>query len=305
LLRYKEIFLGNQCNNRCIYCLYRRKDLSHIGIDSIIAEINDPYIPPFTKGGQEGGERDTETTPKKEDGIAFYGGEPTLRGDLLNIIQAANRNGYRRIKLITNGRLLSGIHFLQQLINSGCCLFEIKVWGSNPGIHDYITQTKGSFIETLRGLENLIRFPTEKFICVRIPLCKQNYSDVENTVAMVLGFGINRIILSFSDYDLSFKEAMPHIKNAINISIFNRIWILTEGLPFCVMQGLEPHISEIYTWWNTIDRRLFQHHTYCIDCIFRELCSGIEKGYLQKFGEKEYPPVKESRYIKDIKALYE
>jgi MoaA/NifB/PqqE/SkfB family radical SAM enzyme len=106
----------------------------------------------------------TSLKQKNEDNIAFYGGEPTLRKYLLEIILAAKKNGYRRIKLLTNGRAFSDIQFLKQIVSSGCYLFEIKLWGSNPSLHDYITQMTGSFRETIHGLENLVGLPHEKFV---------------------------------------------------------------------------------------------------------------------------------------------
>jgi sulfatase maturation enzyme AslB (radical SAM superfamily) len=282
-LRYKKIFIADQCNNNCLPCPFRQKYPSQPDLDTIITLLKQ----------------------KKEDNVVFYGGEPTLRNDLLGVILAAKKNGYRRIKLLTNGRAFSDIHFLQKLVSSGCYLFEIKLWGSNPSLHDHITQLTGSFQETIQGLENLAGLPHEKFVSVRIPVCKENYADLENTVITALNFGINRVILSFHDYKLAFGKVLSHIKNAINISIFNRIWILTEGLPFCTMHGLENHMGEIYYGWDTIFNRTFQHHTHCMDCIFRELCPGVETRYLEQFGEKEFSPVTANKYLKDIKALYE
>jgi MoaA/NifB/PqqE/SkfB family radical SAM enzyme len=242
---------------------------------------------------------------KEEDNVAFYGGEPMLRNDLSGIINAAKGNGYRRIKLITNGRAFSDIRFLQQVMTAGCHLFEISLWGSNPSLHDHITRTPGSFRDTIHGLENLAGHPEDKFICIRIPVCKENYSDMENTVVTALNFGINRIVLSVQDYQVSFQSVLPHIKNAINISIFNRTWVLTEGLPFCIMQGLEGHMGEIYYGWDNIYDRIFQKHKYCGDCIYKELCPGVEAGYADRFGAEEFTPVPASKYFPNIKALYE
>jgi len=283
LLRYKEIFLNNQCNNKCLYCSLRKKPPSQLDLNTIITSLEQ----------------------KKEDNVVFYGGEPTSRNDIFDIINAAKRNAYRRIKLFTNGRAFSNVQFLSQIINAGCYLFEIKLWGSNPSLHDYITQATGSFGETIQGLENLAGLSHEKFVCVRIPICKENYTDLENTVSTALNFGINRVILSLHDYKLPLNQVLPRIKNALNISIFNRIWILTEGLPFCAMHGLENHMGEIYYGWDTVYDRTFQHHTYCIDCIYRELCPGVETGYLEQFGDKEFSPILVNKYFKDIKALYE
>ena len=283
MIKYKEIFLGNgQCNNQCIYCSIRQKDASQPDFNTVLNSLKE----------------------KTGDNVAFYGGDPTLRRDFFEIIQAAKRNGYRRIKLLTNGRAFSDTQFLYQTLDAGCRLFEITLWGSNPPLHDYLTQKTGSFWESIRGLENMAELPFEKFVCIRIPICKENYADLENTVSSALNFGINRIILSFHDYKMSFGKVLPHIKNAVNISIFNRIWIMTEGIPFCIMQGLEQHIGEILNGLNTIYERTFQHHKYCMQCIFKELCPGTEVQYLELFGDKEFSPVIANKYFQDIKALY-
>lgn len=282
MIRYKEIFLGNQCNNNCLHCLFRQKDPVKPELQAVINALEQA----------------------KGDSVALYGGEPTLRNDLLGIILAAKRKGFRRIKLITNGCAFSDIQFLLEIANAGCYLFEIKVWGPNPDIHDYLTQTTGSFWQTIQGIENLQRLSCDKFICVRIPLCCQNYKDLEATVTTALGLGINRIILQVQDYHLSLEDVLPHIKNAVNLSILNRVWIVTEGLPFCIMQGLEHHISEIYYGWDTLFEKVFKHHQYCQDCIYQELCPGVEEKYLEQFGNNELSPVKENKYLQDILAFH-
>jgi MoaA/NifB/PqqE/SkfB family radical SAM enzyme len=292
MLKYKEIFLGKDCNNRCVHCSYRRQAQSKPDINTIISSLQSPPRLPLADGG-------------RTDNILLYGGEPALRNDLFQIINAAKENGYRRIKLLTNGRAFSDINFLYQTINAGCYLFEIKLWGSNPSLHDYLTQSPNSFEETISGLENLANLPYEKFVCVRIPVCKENYADVENTVAAALNFGVNRIILSLCDHSVDIRNVLANVRNAINISIFNRTWILTEGMPFCVMQGMEQHIGEIIFGLNTTYEKTFRQHKYCKECIYGELCPGIETKHLEQYGDREFPPVIAGKYHQDIRRLYE
>jgi MoaA/NifB/PqqE/SkfB family radical SAM enzyme len=283
MLQYKEIFLGNQCNNKCLYCLYNQKDLS----------------PPDFKTVTE------SLIPGKEDGIALYGGEPTLRYDLAEIIRTAKRNRYRRIKLITNGRTLSNSQVLQQIINAGCNLFEIKLWGSNPDLHDRLAQTPDSFWQVIQGIENLRQLACDKFICLRILLCKQNYTDTLNMITAGINFGVHRIILAIQDHDLALKELIPNVQMAIQVSILNRIWILTEGLPFCVMQGLEHHIGEIYYKHdNAMNLRTYRQHKHCKNCVYKEICPGVEAEYFNHFGHGEFTPVKESKHLQDLRVLY-
>ncbi|MEW6584629.1 MAG: radical SAM protein [Nitrospirota bacterium] len=282
MLRYKEIFLGGPCNNSCLHCSPEHKNSPQTDLASIITAVNQ----------------------KEEDNIALFGGEPAMRSDILTIIQAAVADGYRRIKLITNGRAFSDVRYLHRVLNEGCSLFEIKLWGPNPSVHDYLTQAQGSFWETIQGLENLTGLSQEKFVCVRIPVCKENFSSLENTLSTALTFGINRIILSMQDYSLPLRSVMPHIANAINISIFNRVWIMTEGIPFCIMQGIEQHVGELLSGLTGIYERTFQHHKHCVGCVFKDFCPGTEERYLSQFGDREFASVTAYPYLQDMKALY-
>jgi sulfatase maturation enzyme AslB (radical SAM superfamily) len=283
LLRYKKIFLGGPCNNNCIYCPADHKDLPQVDFSTIRNSLDQ----------------------KESDSVVLHGGEPTLRKDLPDIVNAARDKGFRRIKLLTNGRALSNTHYLGQVMNAGCSLFEITLWGSNPNLHEYLSRAAGSFWETITGIENISAVPHDKFVCLRIPICKGNLSDLENIVITALNLGTNRIILSMQDPALSLQEVLPHIINSINISIFNRVWILTEGLPFCLMQGLEQHISEIYSGWETLYEKMYQHHKQCAECVYKELCPGTEVRYVKQFGDREFLPVIAGKCFRDIKVLYD
>jgi sulfatase maturation enzyme AslB (radical SAM superfamily) len=283
LLQYRKIFLGGPCNNNCLHCLPEHKDSPKVDLSSIRSSLDQ----------------------KEFDGIVLYGGEPTLRNDLLNIVNTAREKGCRRIKIITNGRTFSNIQYLQQVMRAGSSLFEITLWGSNPNLHEYLSRAPGSFWETMNGLQNLSGLPHDKFVCVRIPVCKENLADLENSVITALNIGAHRIILSIQDQTLSFQSALGHISNSINISIFNRVWILTEGVPFCIMQGLEQHMSEIYSGWETLYERIYQQPRQCAECIYRQLCPGIDVHYVKHFGNREFLPVKAGKHFDDIKVLYD
>lgn len=242
---------------------------------------------------------------KESDSIVLYGGEPTLRNDLLGIITDARGKGYRRIKLITNGRSLSNIHYLQQVMNAGCSLFEITLWGSNPNLHDHLSGVNGSFWETMNGLENVSGVPYDKFVCIRVHICNENLPDLENSVITALNAGAHRIILSMQNRGLSFESVLPHISNSINISIFNRVWILTEGIPLCVMQGLEQHVGEIYSGWDTIVERHYVKNKQCVECIYDSLCPGTDVRSIAHFKNHGFSPVRAGKHFQDIKALYD
>ncbi len=278
MLKYHKIYLGHLCNNRCINC-----------VSSSISSKNELDV--------------VLSSSEKIDNILLYGGEPTLRADILQIIQNLVKSGTKRIKILTNGRILSNINNLYSLIDAGCFLYEIKLWGSNPVVHDKITRITGSFHDTINGLSNLSSIQ-DKFVAIRIPVCKDNYRDIQDIVILSINFGVNRIILSYNDPALCYRDILPFLVNSINISIFNRTWILTEGFPFCVMQGYEKHMNEIYEGNTLLFYKNLTYHEKCSDCVFKTECPGINSEYIRKNG-MEFLPVIENKYLEDIRRLYE
>lgn len=284
MLRYKKIFVGKICNNRCRYCNYRGEDIREPDLNNLIDAI-----------------KDQKPDNSSYDGIMFYGGEPVLRKDIFFMIKEARLLGWRRIKILTNGRAFSYPELVDVFINEGCSIFEIKIFGSKPDIHDAITQVPNSFFETIRGFENLANNQKKKFVCARISVNRNNFVDLENIVALVINMMVNRIILSVDDYTISLKALLPHVRNAINISIFNRVWVLTEGLRFCNMNGLEKHISEIYSGWNADER--FVYSPECERCVLKLYCPGISEKYASIYGYNEFEPAVDRKIAEDLRIL--
>ena len=282
MIKYDKIYLGSICNNKCSLCLSNKAIPFQSDLNTIFNFLEQK---------------------QSLENILLYGGEPTLRKDILQIIQKAVTLGAKRIKILTNGRILSDINTLYSLMDAGCFLFEIKLWGSNPVVHDKITRITGSFHETISSLNNLAPIQ-DKFVAVRIPICKDNYRDIQNIVILSINFGVNRIILSYNDPNLSLKDILPFVINSLNISIFNRTWILTEGFPFCVMKDLAKHMNEIYGDSIFSIGYNLTHHNKCSDCVFRTICPGIDSEYI-KNNSIEFSPVLESKYLEDIRRLYE
>jgi sulfatase maturation enzyme AslB (radical SAM superfamily) len=284
LITYRRIFVGNQCNNRCLYCDYRHRGESNPDLGEISEDMDHAV---------------------GVDSVEFYGGEPTIREDFISIIDRAQEKGFKRIKLVTNGRMFSDMDMAIQAIESGCYLFEIKVHGSNPRVHDAITGVDGSFWQTIQGIQNLRGIdmlkdsPFDPFIGVKISICKENSADIENAVVNLLQFKVDRIILSFDDNALAMTKALPHIQNAINISILNRVWIVTQKIPLCLMEGFEHHVSEVYA----VSHNRFGHHKNCAKCVYGDICPGVNVDYLKKFGFREFRHVTKSKYSEDMLRL--
>ncbi len=284
MIKYKKIFVGSSCNNNCVNCKYLFISREQRPFEEIRKEI--------------------ENSPGDEN-IEFFGGEPTIREDFFELISIARMRNFKRIKIVTNGRAFSDWNFACAAIESGNFIFEIKLHGYYNYQHDSITQTLGSFWQTVSGIHNLKSInnlnnqPFSPHITIRIPISKENFENIEEIVKFVIPLKVDKIILSFSDLNLKISEVMPFVKNAIDLSILNRIWILTEKIPLCLMKKYEHHVLELYQPFNW----LYKKNKNCLKCSYNLVCPGIIQDYLEKNGAEEFKPVSKREKIGYIEVL--
>lgn len=285
MIQYKRIFLGPACNNRCLHCQVKSRlpdpDLHHV-----MAQM----------------------APRDSiDSVEFNGGEPTLRSDFFEILNAARNSGYRRIKIVTNARAFADINTAVKTVESGCYFFEIKAHHHEPAIHDRVTRVRGSLEQAMEGITNLRTIdtlhnrPFQAFIHLRIPVSTHNYEHIGALALAFIPYGIDRITLSFDDSQLELSKALPHVQAAINVSILNRTWIDTRRIPLCAMTGFEHHVSEVYNP-HAGD---FEKSTHCRKCTYDHVCPGISARYFDNFGFHSLEPIRESRHAEDIRRLYD
>jgi len=284
MVPYKRIFTGSSCNNSCLYCNGKNKISSPAFSDVVNSLPQNSNL----------------------DSVEFYGGEPTIRKDFFNIVGAARNQGYKRIKVVTNARALADVPTAIKMVETGCYFFEIKVHHHRPDIHDYVTQAQGSFKEAVQGLVNLRRIntihqaPFSAFISLRISLSSKNYEDTGSIVTAFIPYKIDRFILSFDDSLLELSKALPHIKNAIDLSVLNRVWITTQNIPLCTMTGYEHHISELY---HSPDGD-FMKAVICRECHFDACCPGLNTAYADTSGFNDLKPFRKNDHlVEDIRNL--
>lgn len=85
--------------------------------------------------------------------VSFTGGEPTLRPDLVRLVEEARNIGLR-INLITNGTLITE-KLAGDLAAAGLTSAQVSIEGPDPERHDALTGVTGSFHKTWRGIEAL------------------------------------------------------------------------------------------------------------------------------------------------------
>ncbi|HAN31674.1 MAG TPA: hypothetical protein DCQ06_08770 [Myxococcales bacterium] len=137
-----SIETGFTCNSRCKYCT----QLDYRAI---------PQADKLDLTTEQIRERIRYAADNGYSQLGFSGGEPTIRGDFISLIQYAQQFEFERIGVTSNGRMFSYRKFTEEALTAGLDGFTFSLHGPTPKIHDRITKSPGSLEQALDGLSNI------------------------------------------------------------------------------------------------------------------------------------------------------
>ena len=191
-----DLALTYRCNNACSHC----------------------YVPPERRSWDATREMETAKWKKVLDTlldqaiphVTFTGGEPTLRNDLVDLVQYAEDIGIIA-GLVTNGRRLTKT-LVNDLVKAGLDYVQITFESHLPEIHDQMVGVKGAWKDTLAGLKRFI--DTDIYTLTNTTLTQLNRFTITETVAYLakLGqkqFAMNGLIYSGSGKAVADDLAIP------------------------------------------------------------------------------------------------
>jgi len=224
--------------------------------------------------------------------------------------------GYKEIQIQTNGRMFSNLDFCKKTIEAGATQFSPALHGYCEEQHDYLTQAKGSFKQTVKGIMNLKKL--NQVVITNSVIVKSNYRDCEKIAKLFVKLGVNQFQLAFvhamGNALKNFDNIVPNItlaseeiKKGLDVGIRAKINCMVEGLAPCLMKGYEGYLSEIYIPKTEIRGKDFQNTNnftkqrreyskakfeQCRGCKYNEECEGPWREYPERRGNKEFVPVK-------------
>lgn len=296
------LFTGYACSNRCRFCIDAdKRGLSERGTGELLREIY-------------------SAKAAGADILEIIGGESTMRRDFRVLVRTAKKIGIEEVICATNGRIFADREYVRQVIEAGLDSIIFSLHGAVAEVHDFLTDSPGSFNELLHGVEN---FQSAGFrrIYGNTTVVRQNYRQLPEIAEMYARWRFTNVEFIFVDptyggaYN-NFEELVPHISEA---APFMRMALDTgtaAGLtqwkvryvPLCHFTDHLDHISEIN------ERRLYisEHWAQdfynddsigsraevsrrktakCDGCSLAGVCEGIWKVYLDHYGEEELRPV--------------
>ncbi|MBW2972343.1 radical SAM protein [Candidatus Woesearchaeota archaeon] len=306
-----DLKLGYDCNNNCIHCVIADK-----------REIANKRIGTTNRTTEQCKAELFESRIAGCYTVILTGGEPTIRKDLLEIVECANGLGYI-ISMQTNGRMFFYPEFCE-LLSPYNIVYVIALHGPTAEIHDSITRASGSFEQTVQGIKNLKAL--HQNVIGKLVIQKNNIPCLEKTVDLFLELGIKTINMAFphplGNAKENFQFVVPRYSETrttlltlidkvkkVNIGRDdeNRIKIIFETLPFCVIeeadeynhekicQKTETYIKDLVSStqkWNVERPKEKTKFPQCEQCAQKNDCEGVWKEYSEEYGGQEFQPLK-------------
>ncbi|MFK7780297.1 MAG: radical SAM protein [Candidatus Gracilibacteria bacterium] len=305
------IQVNRYCNNQCHFCS-NPSNGTNITYERGIELIND-----FKK--------------KNYYGIIFTGGEPTLSPDLDKWISYSRKIGLGN-RIISNGMQCSNYEYTRRLADSGLELVHFSVYSLHAKVHDFLTDTPGSWKKLMMSITNALKCGIRVQINTVINHYNEKHLDktvefLVKTFPHIRHFVWNNLDPEMMRQTKIAKSTLPNYDN-FGVSLRKAMSFLestgrtfrAEKIPLCYIRG--------YEWASTETRKIvkdeerivyfldfrkvvhetdFEHEKLeaCTGCDLNSICSGIyeyEKFYnYVKVYPQKLSKEKKANIIKKIK----
>jgi organic radical activating enzyme len=236
--------LGYQCNSDCLFCYFGRRKRRLQNPTTAEAKKALALVRGLGKSA-----------------VDMTGGEPTLRGDILELITYAKKElGFRNITIITNGSRFCDRDFAAEAIGRGVDDVLVSLHGHDAGLHDRLTGRGGSFDEAVRTIRNVAALGAE---CrTNTVINGLNFARAPEIAEAAHESGARKAnFLLFCPLDdasaadagvwARYSQAAPHIMRMIDGFGGKFGAVSVKAMPFCFLEGYEEYVTDFFQ--NTYD----------------------------------------------------
>jgi MoaA/NifB/PqqE/SkfB family radical SAM enzyme len=233
------------------------------------------------------------------EGVWLSGGEPGLRGDLLELA-ALSRDLGLGFGLITNGRMLAYPDLLEGLLARGLDRLHVSLHGPAP-VHEALVQVPGAFAQTARAL-GLLAGKGGVVTTINTVVCRSNLGCLETLARDPVLRGHHWKLSVVEPKGAAQKEAssvVPHpeaaaraIQAAFTVALVeghSRAALAWDGLPHCTMLPWADRHRSLFDFgivamaeadevaFHPVDYLNATRHPGCASCSINE-CLGWWRG---------------------------
>jgi MoaA/NifB/PqqE/SkfB family radical SAM enzyme len=283
-----DVILGYDCNLACDYCTItsamRARSLA-----------SGPLLATMRRG-----------RALDYDRIAFTGGEPTIRRDLVGLIKASRALGYVDVKLQSNGLLFTPAN-VARLVEAGVSRFHVSIHTHRADAYDALVRRPGSFEAMAGGLQAAVDSGVP--VVVDAIVKTDTYRYLPEAIAWIADRGVTEVHLwyvSLTDGNRdnhaslpAMTEAVPWMREAMAFGRARGLEIRSLHVPRCLLADDWTHawdpgtqrvmvVTPEATFELSESRLAGQTHVpACAGCRFEAICPGIRPDYLEQFGDGE------------------
>ena len=262
------LFVTESCNSNCIMCpmsLDSRKRGNHMSAEQwqqIRVQI-----------------------PQNTPHITVTGGEPFLEHTYLipTLEYISSSMPDTDVLILTNGRILS-IHSifenLMPTITERFC-FAIPIHAANTDLHDQITQSPGSFSQSIAALRMLKSTPAK--IEIRIVAHQLNLNEINSTIRMLVDSGLRISVINIIAMEITgcaarnrsqlwvdYHDICKSSAAGINYAVRHAVPIGLYNFPLCCV----PH-----EFWPLVKESItpskVRYYDECKSCNEYTACGGL------------------------------
>lgn len=269
--RRLAITLTGDCSNHCVFCAQEGLDLSRVG--------------PFGVSGARDVFRDRTSD---QDEVTFTGGEPSLVAELPGLVAEARAAGFRRVGLQTNGGALAADGVLATLAEAGLTDLHVSLHGATAAPHDHVVGRAGAFDQLLASIGSATSAGLD--VVATTVVVRSNYRNLQELPRLLLALRIR-----------GWQVAFPVGAGRAGALVDSVVPRLAMALPFALMAVDQAAKAGLPTWVSGVPACLLGPFaakrlpgrssgvfgTACEGCPSRSHCTGIDAGYVARFGTAE------------------
>ena len=261
--------LMSRCNEKCLFCMVEEEIQKSDDVDYQEAVHRIMAQPEGTR-------------------IEFFGGEPTIYPRFLDLIRLARERGHS-CSIASNCRAFHSEKFTRAVaaLDASQIYIRTSFYGDTPELHDYYTAIPGSFVQTVKGVKNIV---AAGFRCqVNIVILKENVERLLQMTELIHSLQVPRIkfgnlieVNSCRQHAVRLSEVSPHLKKALKRAEELGLTVTVEKTPICAASGRIDLMSterDLGQW-----SRAFDDDGECGRCLVRRWCEGLDPDYVELFG---------------------
>jgi len=202
---------------------------------------------------------------------------------------------------------------VSSLIEAGVNEFSPAVHGHNPALHDYLTNSRGSFAQTVQGIKNIVSLGG--MVITNTVITRSNFRHLPEIARLLVKLGVAQFQFAFvhpvGTVEQNFDSLVPRmamiaplVKKGLNIGLAQGRRAETEAIPYCFMKGFERSVAERrmprtrvfdaecvlddYTEYRLTEGKV--KGPPCENCSFESICEGPWREYPERYGWNEFKP---------------